>query len=518
MERRRFLTRLTQVSGLILAAKAWPAFASNGMGSSGMADTHGTGPMARMGQKGLPLAAHDAIPMGRPFVAPVVLPNETSEPGKFRARLIAAPADVSYLPGVTTQALAYNGQVPGPLIELHAGDSVEITLENRLNQPTTIHWHGLPVPPDQDGNPANMVAPGASRVYQFTLPDDVEGLYWYHPHPHEISAEQVYRGLAGPIIVRPKSDPLADIPERLLAVTDLRLTADGQIPADSMMDWMNGRVGQFALINGLNTPVLSFHSGGHERWRILNATNARYLRLTIPGHHFTLLGTDGGRIEYAQPDLQEILLAPAQRVEILVAASGRDEARLVAASYDQGKMGGAGVTPVVDLMRVDFSGVRQVPQLKLVQPLRSFPILPQPSAQKRVIMSESMSMGAMSANHSSRAMIPSGMKFLINGKLFDMHRIDLRSHVGAWEDWEIVNDSDMDHPFHIHGTQFAVLERELAGNKRTEPLRAWYDTVNLKSQETVRLRIMQSQKGIRMFHCHILEHEDLGMMGRLDVV
>jgi bilirubin oxidase len=285
-----------------------------------------------------------------------------------------------------------------------------------------------------------------------------------------------------------------------------------------MMDWMNGREGQFALVNGLNQPTLSFHAGGRERWRILNATNARYLRLALPGHHFSLLGTDGGRIERLRPGLQEVLLAPAQRVELLVTARGRRTARLLAETYDRGKMGGAAATPAVDLMRVDFGAVGRDAGGPVPQSLRAFPELPRAAARKRVVMSESMSMEMMAEGHGSSVTAGhSGMEFLLNGKAFDMHRVDLSSQAGVWEDWQIVNDSDMDHPFHVHGTQFAVLERESHGKRTKEPFRAWYDTVNLKPGETMHIRIMQPQKGIRMFHCHILEHEDLGMMGRLDV-
>ncbi|WP_424260366.1 multicopper oxidase domain-containing protein [Castellaniella sp.] len=131
-----------------------------------------------------------------------MLANTAARPGLFKATLVAAPADIELMPGVTTQAWTYNGQFPGPLIALHAGDEAEITLQNHLSQPTTIHWHGLPVRPDQDSNPGDPVAPGANHTYRFKIPDDVEGLYWYHPHPHGQTSEQVYRGLTGAIRVK----------------------------------------------------------------------------------------------------------------------------------------------------------------------------------------------------------------------------------------------------------------------------------------------------------------------------
>lgn len=530
MRRRDFLTRLAGSAGLVLATGVRPA-----LGMEGMHHAAGSTAMAQPqhGMHADALAASDAIPLGQPFAAPAVLNNTAAQPGRFTATLVAAPADIQLIPGITTQAWVYNGQFPGPLIDLQAGDEVDITLENHLPQPTTIHWHGLPVPPDQDGNPGDAVAPGASRSYRFKIPDDAEGLYWYHPHPHGQTGEQVYRGLAGAIRVHPKHDALAAIPERILAITDLRLTAQGVIPDNDMMDWMNGREGQFALVNGLNRPVLPFDAGGQERWQVLNATNSRYLRLALPGHELTLLGTDGGRIEHAQTGLPDILIAPAQRVELLVTAAGAADSTLMAKTYARGKMGGASETIATPLMQVDFSAAQPQPSLVLPQPLRPFQALPEATAHKRVVMSESMPMGhgshgmgnMMSAGGMGMMNMdgmmangrPSMMQFLLNGKAFDMQRIDLHIAAGVWEDWEIVNDSDMDHPFHIHGTQFAVLERTLNGRTRQEPFRAWYDTVNLQAQETVRIRVMQTDKGIRMFHCHILEHEDLGMMGHLQV-
>lgn len=542
MRRREFLMSSAGMAGLTLVGGAPAVFgmeaASHGHSHAQM--QHGASDMASQGG---PLASTEAIPTGRPFAAPAILKNEAARPGSFKATLKAVPARLELIPGTGTQAWTYNGQLPGPTIELQAGDEVEIAFENHLPEPTTIHWHGLPVPPDQDGNPSAAVAPGESRLYRFKIPDDVEGLYWYHPHPHNQASRQVGRGLTGTIRVHAGRDALSDIPERILAVTDLRLTADGAIPDNDMMDWMNGREGQFALVNGLNRPTLHFDAGGRERWHILNATNARYLRLALPGHDLTLLGTDGGRIGQAQTGLPEILVAPAQRVEVLVTAAAGRSGTLMAKAYARGKMGAAAETRATSLMQVDFSAVRQRQPVALPQPLRPFQPLPEAIAQKRVVMSEGMSMGhgshgmqagqgmdgmmsagAMNMMHMDKMNMggmangrPSMMQFMLNGKTFDMNRVDLSSAAGAWEDWEIVNDSDMDHPFHIHGTQFAVLDRTLGGRTTREPFRAWHDTVNLRSQETVRIRVMQPLKGTRMFHCHILEHEDLGMMGRLEV-
>ena len=190
------------------------------------------------------------------------------------------------------------------------------------------------------------IAPGASRTYEFTLPVGSAGTYWYHPHPHEFTAEQVFRGMAGLFIVRSRTDPVpAAIEEKLLVISDLRLAADGTIPANTPMDWQNGREGNYVLVNGQYQPVLTIKPGQSQRWRILNATNARYLRLAVTGHTMTLIGTDGGLLRSPVPGLNDILLAPAERVEVIVTASlaAGSSAVLQSLPYDRGTHGHDGI-------------------------------------------------------------------------------------------------------------------------------------------------------------------------------
>lgn len=482
---------------------------SLGMGWA-QAATGATSPIMSMGTTtSVKLAAVDALAAGAALNGLTKLANTSGQAGLFRASLIAAPVNVPLLASAPTEFWAYNGSLPGPLIEVVEGDTVEILFENRLPQATTVHWHGLPVPPEQDGNPHDAVAPGQKRLYRFTLPVGSAGTYWYHPHPHSTTPEQVYRGLAGAFIVRAKVDPLKDIPERMLVISDLKLGADGRIAPNDANDEMNGREGQFALVNAQRQPVLPFDRSGRERWRIWNASSARYLRLVLPGTGLTLVGTDGGLLERPIGGLAELLLAPAQRVEVVVDAGGnKGRVELVAAPYNRGKMGMVPAEKAVSLLTVDFSKVGTDSLNPLPAVLGRIDDLGPPEARKRVVFSEKMSMAG--GKHE--------MKFLVNGNLFDMKRIDLVSKINQVELWEIANESDMDHPFHIHGTQFQVIEREIEAKVTAEPYRAWRDTVNLKSRETVRIKLVQRFKGIRMFHCHILEHEGAGMMGQLKVV
>ncbi len=502
MNKRSFLTALGSIP--LLGLNQALAQTMAGMDHS----QHGMAAPGQPAQAAMALAPVNALPTGAPLATLAKLTNTSTTPGVFQATLTAASVTLPLTAAGPTELWAYNASLPGPLIEVFEGDTVEILFINRLPQPSTIHWHGLPVPSEQDGNPQDAVEPGAQRIYKFTLPKGCAGTYWYHPHPHGFTAEQVYRGLAGTFIVRAKDDPLQQVPERLLVCSDLKLSGDGRIAANDANDEMDGREGQFALVNGQHQPVLQFAPGGRERWRIWNVNSARYLRLSLPGATLTLVGTDGGLLEKPVSGLTELLLAPAQRVELIVDAPVKPgRVALQAGVYARGKMGNAPPDQALTLLQVDFGAVSGQPLPALPAKLRTLANLGPVQAKKRVVFSEKMSM----AGGVHR------MKFLVNGKQFDMDRFDLTSRAGDVELWEIANESDMDHPFHIHGTQFEVIESVLNSKVTAAPYRAWRDTVNLISGETVRLKMVQHFKGPRMYHCHILEHENAGMIGQLRV-
>ncbi|MBP6563699.1 MAG: multicopper oxidase domain-containing protein, partial [Neisseriaceae bacterium] len=298
--------------------------------------THDMGTMSGMHGGQAALMPIDAMPAGAALAPLALLPNRSRKLGLFQARLTAKPVTVTLADGKPTELWAYNDSVPGPQIVVTEGDTVEITFDNQLGQPTTVHWHGLPVPSDQDGNPQDPVLPGQSRTYRFTLPEGSAGTYWYHPHPHGHVSEQVAKGLAGTLIVKAKHDPLAHLPEQHWLISDLRLAADGSVPDNTLLDWLNGREGQFVLINGQRAPKISV--SGEHRVRIWNACAARYLRLHIPNCEFVLLGTDGGLIEAPQAPMTELFLSPADRVEVVVRTRRPGSYPLQSLYYDRSKM------------------------------------------------------------------------------------------------------------------------------------------------------------------------------------
>jgi FtsP/CotA-like multicopper oxidase with cupredoxin domain len=261
------------------------------------------------------------------------------------------------------------------------------------------------------------------------LPADSAGSYWYHPHPHRISAEQVYRGLAGAIIVHPKSDPLPrDIHHINAFITDLRLSATGAIPADDMADLMNGREGDHLLVNGQQNPVLTVAPGSTYRFRLYNATNARFLRLGFEDHEMTLVGTDGGYVETPVLGLTEVLLSPAERADVIVTfrrKSGRTVV-LQTLPYERGWMGG-GKPPsqTLSVLTVRLAGV-PVEAAALPTKLRKIEELGTPGAIKRVEFGERMPMGdgmSMSGGGMDPTKVGRGMamQFLITHSICTVH-------------------------------------------------------------------------------------------------
>jgi FtsP/CotA-like multicopper oxidase with cupredoxin domain len=408
------------------------------------------------------------------------------------------------LPGSSALAYAYNGRVPGPALEVHEGDRVTVHFRNRLPEPTTVHWHGLHIPVGSDGSPFAPVPPGASRDYVFTLQSGSAGTYWYHPHPHGNTGAQIGRGLYGALIVRAADDPLpSSLREQVLILADNRFASDGAIdfpqprsPA-AQTDEVNGREGNVLFVNGEVRPTISITSGEVQRWRIINASAARVYRLAIPGLMFQHVGSDGGLFE-RPVEVREIIVASSERVELLVRGTDPPGTKRVlqALPYDR---------YVPQTRPADWNTTRDLLTLQYTDtPPVQTPAIP---ARLRVVPD-------IDASQAIATRVISFSQGLINGRTMDLGRVDVRARLGTTEIWEIENLVGMDHPFHLHGFQFQVLDR----NGAPEPFRSWKDTVNVPKHETVRFVVrFADYPGKWMFHCHILDHEDLGMMGVLSV-
>ncbi|HXV90325.1 MAG TPA: multicopper oxidase family protein [Gemmatimonadales bacterium] len=409
--------------------------------------------------------------------------------------LEARPTDWSIAPGVTLEAWAFNGRVPGPTLEARVGDVLEVRLTNHLSEPTAIHWHGLRVPAAMDGTDMvqRPVRPGETFTYRFKLPD--AGTFWYHPHINE--TEQMERGLYGALVVRADGEPVLD-GDRVLVLDDVRLDRQGRIAKfGGLVQWHDGREGDARLVNGVREPDLTMAAGQIERWRIVNASSARYVRLSIGGVPFQIIGTDGGLLE-APVSRTDVLLAPADRVEIAVGPFEEgEELAIEALAYSRSTIRRRRTERFATL-RVGPAGpsVAVLPErLRTIAPLAASSATP-----------------TRTVDFGIKVSLRRGIDFVINK---EMHHRDAPVKVGELQVWDVVNSTLMDHPFHLHGFFFQVL----AVNGKPPAWRSWEDVVNLPPRSTTRIAWMPDDRpGSWMYHCHILEHHAAGMMAHFDVV
>ena len=442
-----------------------------------------------------------------------------SQAGILRLDLEAAAQQIR-LGRRKANLLTYNGQMPGPQLEARPGDMVQIRFTNRLDQPTNLHFHGLHIPPTGTGDDVFLeISPGESHTYEFQLPKNhLAGTFWYHPHYHGLVAEQLFAGLVGLFIVRGELDDIPEIKaaqETCLVLKDLALDRQGNIPYPGHMAEMMGRVGDLILTSGQINPQITVTQGGLLRLRLLNASPSRFYQLLLEDHPFFLIATDGGAIS-TPIELNDLILAPGERAEVLVRGNQTPgQYRLLNRPFNpaQGMMGhgmmgrGGMMGGPPDRSRTEtvatltYNGItEEIPLPNQLLPIES---LPEPQTLRQFTLNHGMGMG-----------MGRGMVFLINGQTFDPARIDTQVTLNTVEDWEIINTGTMTHPFHVHVNKFQVISR----NGRPAPYAAWKDVVSVSPGEQVRIRMaFQDYTGKTVYHCHVLDHEDRGMMGILDI-
>ena len=326
------------------------------------------------------------------------------------------------------------------------------------------------------------VEPGESFEYKFVVPD--AGTFWYHSHVNE--TEQLERGLYGALVVRGPDEPEAD-GERVLMLDDLKLDEHGQIaPFGDAHEHHAGREGGVRLVNGSREPEFEIAAGQTERWRIVNAANTRFVRLSIGDRPFSIIGSDGGLLQ-APLEAREALVTPGERVDLAVGPFAEGEVVEIAAMpYDRGK--GESTSERFATVRVGRAAPSHaaIPSvLRRIEPLASRDATP-----NRTI----------------------GMKALMHG---GEHQRDDPVRVGELQVWDLVNETGQDHPFHLHGFFFQIVEE----NGRTPQALAWKDTVNVPRKGCIRIAWLPDDRpGEWMYHCHILEHHAMGMMAHFAVI
>jgi FtsP/CotA-like multicopper oxidase with cupredoxin domain len=409
-------------------------------------------------------------------------------------QLEAAETQWEIAPGRVVSGYGFNGQVPGPVIEADVGDTLVVELTNALPEPTSIHWHGLRVPADMDGTELvqQPIQPGETCEYRFALPD--AGTFWYHPHTNE--TVQLEKGLYGALVVRGHHEPRLDR-ERVLVLDDLKLDRKGKIAEfGGLRERHDGRRGETRLVNGAAEAELEIAAGQVERWRIVNASSSRYVLLSIGGRTFTILGTDGGLIPEPVA-ATEVLLAPADRVELAVGPFSEGETLSLESLPYQGGMAKekGGCYATIRVRRPAPSHAHVPNTLRTIEPLVAGDVTPNRTVRLQVSMS-----------------LRRGVDWKVDGEAH--HHAD-PVRVGELQVWDVVNETKMDHPFHLHGFFFQVIEV----NGAPPEFLSWEDTINVPANGRVRIAWLPDDRpGSWMYHCHILEHHAAGMMAHFDVI
>ena len=386
-----------------------------------------------------------------------------------------------------TDTYSYNGMsVLGPTLHLRTGDSVAISVTNQLDQVTTTHWHGADVPAEDDGGPHSLIEPGATWLADFDVIQPAATLF-YHPHAHGLTAEHVYRGAAGMIIIQDDNPAAATLPSTYgvddipVIIQDKDFTGDGQLDF-AIVRGDDGHLYNTLTVNGAISPYVEVPQG-LVRLRLLNASQARIYRISIVGAGMTKIASDGGYLP-APVEIEQLVMGPGDRAEIVVnmgtesvALVDTDLGRVLELRPD-GSTAGAGTLPakLADLDRISESEIR---------------------VDRTFRMRESRGL------------------WVINDAPFDMSRIDIIPRRGTTERWTLTSVEGQ-HVFHPHQIQFQILS--INGEPPPPEESGWEDSVLVNSQREVviaaRFHSYAAEEIPYMYHCHILDHEDLGMMGQ----
>jgi len=433
-------------------------------------------------------------------------------------KITAAAGHHEFYEGKPTRTYGYSAPILGPVLRLRRGDRIEMIVHNALNVATTIHWHGLLVPGEADGGPQRKIEPGATWRPTLAINQPAATL-WYHPHPHHDTGRQTYLGLAGLVIVEdgddlglPHAYGVDDLP---LIIQDREIDdADGSIGYDpGQLGVVYGVRGDTVIVNGAITPTARVPAGW-VRLRLLNGSNARNFELRFQDRRtFHVIASDGGYLARPVP-MSELRISAAERFELLVDFSNGQPV-VLETGPDRvvgifGSIADSAADGYVPVMRFEVGP----PPPTLGRLPSSLAALPPPdpgvAVQRRQFVLNNGICGQRTrmSNHPDMPMLTG-----INGQLHDPKRIDVETKLGTSEIWEIVSVG-MPHPFHIHGAMFRVLS--LDGRPPPEHLAGWKDVVLVedKAELLVSFTRPASRDYPFMYHCHILEHEDAGMMGQ----
>jgi FtsP/CotA-like multicopper oxidase with cupredoxin domain len=431
--------------------------------------------------------------------------------------LVAAEGRVRITPEPYRQTgvWCYRGSVPGPEIRLRQGDRLRVTVDNRLSQDTTVHWHGLRIPNAMDGAPyvtQPPIQPEENFTYQFTVPD--AGTYWYHPHAH--SAEQVGRGLMGALIIEEPQPPGVDR-DIVWVLGDFRLNDDASIAGgfgNPMEMSMSGRIGNTVTINGRVPDRFSVRSGERIRLRLINTATARIFGLEFKNHRPFIVAFDGQPVEPHAPARGRVVLGPAMRTDLILDMTGKPgHSAAVLDTFYEGLE--------YKLVEISYTGEEPLRAQSLAAPAKlpanPIPELDLANAQRHDVVLTGGMMGGMRMGGGMMGMM-GGSMWAINGMaVVDDDMRDMKPVLtltrGKSYILAIDNQTAWHHPIHLHGHSFRVITRNGARTKYQE----WRDTVLMPPRERAEIAFVADNPGDWMFHCHILDHQEGGMMSVIRV-
>lgn len=422
-------------------------------------------------------------------------------------------------PGIQTNTIGYNGSQLGPTLILKKGETVTLNVHNQLGDTTTVHWHGLHVAPHNDGSPHNLILAGTDWSPSFEVLDHA-ATYWYHPHPHGKTLKQVVKGAAGFIIVRDEEEAALNLP-RTYGVDDVPLVfqwktfgTDKQIVE---MDELDNEV----LVNGVLRGATLNLPAQVVRLRLLNGSSHRYFDFGFSSNLiFNQIGGDGGLLD-VPVSMSKLILSPGERAEILVDLTGKEGQSLTLKQFGsllpQGYPGGmmmnmgGGNNMMGPLDDTDFDLMTILVTAPTANPVTNIPAtlianapLSQTGATPRSLSMTAQPMMSMT-------------NFYLNGLKFDMENINFTVEQGKTEVWTLTNQTMMAHPFHLHGNSFWVVS--VGGSTPAANLLGRKDVITVPPMNgsvkiVVRYDDFSDLEMPYMYHCHILSHEDTGMMGQ----
>lgn len=457
------------------------------------------------------LAARPAMAAaeGRALVLPPIDEGRLSG-GVRQFDLGIAAGRTEFFAGTPAETIGINAPFLGPVLRARAGEMLRLNVANRLDEAAALHWHGLHLPAAMDGGPHQPIAPGAVWSPEFRLMQKA-GTFWFHAHQHGQTGRHVWAGMAGVIRVEDEEEAALPLPRTYgeddftLILQDRRFDADLQIPyAPDMHDRMSGLIGDRMLVNGqigAHLPV----DAPRIRLRIVNGANGSVYRLHFAGGEaFHQIASDGGLLP-APVSLTEALMAPGERAEYLVDLTAGAPLLLKAEVFgaESPFAGSVGIREVIELRpRTAHTSAPELPA-RLVD-------LPPPAPQTGKTRTFALAMTGMGLMGD----------FTINGARYDHDRVDFTVPLGATETWVIENRTEMLHPMHIHDVQFRILSRN---GRPPQPREAGLKDVVLSHPgERLELRLSFADyadpASTYMMHCHILEHEDAGMMQQFAVI